>query len=129
MNGFVGHPGELWNGSVNTISPNHKQYIKTTDFERPDEIFVTLDENPDSVNDGFFWNPPENNSTWSDLPASYHNGAAGFSFADGHAEIKRWTSGLTRRGVTTVGWFPGLVIDDGNTSDYDWVAKRSTVLR
>jgi prepilin-type processing-associated H-X9-DG protein len=27
---------------------------------------------------------------WIDLPAFYHNRAAGLSFADGHAEIKRW---------------------------------------
>ena len=25
-----------------------------------------------------------------DYPASYHNNAAGFSFADGHAEIHKW---------------------------------------
>ena len=25
-----------------------------------------------------------------DYPASYHNGTSGFSFADGHAEIKKW---------------------------------------
>jgi prepilin-type processing-associated H-X9-DG protein len=24
------------------------------------------------------------------MPANYHNGACGFSFADGHAEIKKW---------------------------------------
>jgi len=29
-------------------------------------------------------------STIIDFPASFHNGAAGFSFADGHAEIHRW---------------------------------------
>ena len=25
-----------------------------------------------------------------DMPAAYHNGACGFSFADGHSEIKKW---------------------------------------
>jgi hypothetical protein len=25
-----------------------------------------------------------------DFPASYHNGAAGLSFSDGHSEIHRW---------------------------------------
>jgi prepilin-type processing-associated H-X9-DG protein len=30
-------------------------------------------------------------SQWIDAPASYHNGGGGLSFADGHAEIKRWT--------------------------------------
>ena len=27
---------------------------------------------------------------WGNMPANYHNGACGFSFADGHAEIKKW---------------------------------------
>ena len=25
-----------------------------------------------------------------DVPASYHNGACGFSFSDGHSEIHKW---------------------------------------
>jgi len=28
--------------------------------------------------------------SWEHLPASYHNGACGFTFADGHSEIKKW---------------------------------------
>jgi prepilin-type processing-associated H-X9-DG protein len=95
----------------------------------PTGIFVTLDEHPDSINDGCFWNAPDHNTEWSDLAASYHNGAGGFSFADGHAEIKRWQSPTTRLGVTTKGWFPGLPITDGKTADYDWVAQRATVRR
>jgi prepilin-type processing-associated H-X9-DG protein len=30
-----------------------------------------------------------------DYPGNYHNRAAGFSFADGHAEIKKWLDGRT----------------------------------
>jgi prepilin-type processing-associated H-X9-DG protein len=29
------------------------------------------------------------------VPAATHNGAGGFSFADGHAEIKKWQDGNT----------------------------------
>jgi prepilin-type N-terminal cleavage/methylation domain-containing protein/prepilin-type processing-associated H-X9-DG protein len=126
MNGFVGDPGELLVNGESQVSPNFRHFLRTADIKNPAEIFVTLDEHPDSVNDGFFWNPPERNTDWSDLPASYHNGAGGFSFADGHAEIHRWIAGTTRRGVTTEGWFPGQAITD-RTVDYDWVAKRSTV--
>ena len=32
---------------------------------------------------------------WFDFPASYHNHAGGFSFADGHSEIKRWVDART----------------------------------
>ena len=55
--------------------------------------WFTLDEHPDSINDAFFINgESRNGDRWTDVPASYHNGACGFSFADGHAEIKKWLS-------------------------------------
>ena len=32
---------------------------------------------------------------WEDLPASYHNRACGFSYADGHSEIHKWLENST----------------------------------
>ena len=49
-------------------------------------------KHPCSINDAGFFNP--NVSSWVDQPASYHNGAAGFSFADGHSEIHKWSEAL-----------------------------------
>ena len=63
------------------------QYLKLAHFRQPAKTYVTLDEHPDGINDGFFI-IDINATQWGDLPASYHNGACGFSFADGHAEIK-----------------------------------------
>src|SRR5437016_13697662 len=46
-----------------------------------------------AFNDAFFIaSSDRNNTQWGDIPASYHNGACGFSFADGHAEIRKWKS-------------------------------------
>jgi prepilin-type processing-associated H-X9-DG protein len=56
-------------------------------------LFIFLDEHPDSINDAQFAVEMENTggaATIVDFPASYHNGAGGFSFADGHAEIHKW---------------------------------------
>ena len=79
----------------------YRQYNKTTDFPHPSKIYVTLDEHPDSINDAYFWTsipativPKAGN--WADLPASYHNGAAGFSFADGHSENRKWLFASTK---------------------------------
>ena len=69
----------------------YRQFIKTTDVVQPSMTYLTLDEHPDSINDAFFITDP-NASNWQDRPASYHNGAAGFSFADGHAEVHKWLS-------------------------------------
>jgi prepilin-type N-terminal cleavage/methylation domain-containing protein/prepilin-type processing-associated H-X9-DG protein len=59
----------------------------------PSLTWVYVDEHPDSINDaGCF--PPNSDVNIVDLPANYHNGAAGFAFADGHSEIKKWTGRL-----------------------------------
>jgi prepilin-type N-terminal cleavage/methylation domain-containing protein/prepilin-type processing-associated H-X9-DG protein len=59
-------------------------------FPGPAENWVYLDEHPDSINDAGFFNPYA--TEWVDMPASYHNNAAGFAFADGHSEIHKWKS-------------------------------------
>jgi len=53
------------------------------------------DEHPDSINDGFLQANPHTDvapSQWDDLPATYHAGACGFAFADGHSEIHKFKS-------------------------------------
>ena len=55
--------------------------------------FVILDERWDSINDGYFVTQmdgyPNPASTYIvDYPASYHCGACGFAFADGHSEFR-----------------------------------------
>jgi prepilin-type processing-associated H-X9-DG protein len=73
----------------------YRQFLKTTDVPQPSMTWLTLDEHPDSVNDAFFITDPNVNN-WQDVPASYHNGACGFSFADGHAEVHKWLSASSR---------------------------------
>jgi len=74
--------------------------LKTTDltFPGPYNIFVTLDEQADSLCIGgdatFAFNPgyPPSSESWRDLPASYHDGACSISFADGHSALHLWTN-------------------------------------
>jgi prepilin-type N-terminal cleavage/methylation domain-containing protein/prepilin-type processing-associated H-X9-DG protein len=59
----------------------------------PSDLFVLLDEHPDSINDaGFAVEMPASvgQTSFIDVPAAYHNGACAFAFADGHAEIHKW---------------------------------------
>jgi len=124
MNAFVGDKGDHA-----PISPTYRQYMKLTQFRNPAGIFVVLDEHPDSINDGWFIfcnmaNPAERD-VWSDLPASYHNGAGGFSYADGHSEIKKWQVATTKRPV--MGNNNGFPIAVGTDKrDVNWVADRTT---
>src|ERR1051325_6162558 len=66
----------------------------------PALAWVLVDEHPDSMNDGFFCvdmngYPDPKQAKLPDVPASYHNKACGFAFADGHSEIKRWRDSRT----------------------------------
>jgi prepilin-type N-terminal cleavage/methylation domain-containing protein len=68
-----------------------RPYRKQGDFVLgPAMTWVTIDENPASINDGWFVHAA--NNSFVDYPASYHNNAGGLSFADGHSEIKKWRS-------------------------------------
>ena len=73
----------------------YRQYLKQGDFRQPALTYVTLDEQGDSINDGFFIDPLTP-AAWGDIPASYHCGAGSFSFADGHAEVHKWIDGMTK---------------------------------
>jgi len=81
MNAMVGNPGEL----TNQFNPLYVQFYKKAQFRNPSGTFVFLDEHADTLNDGFFVNRLEDYA-WGNLPGSYHNGGANFSFADGHLE-------------------------------------------
>src|ERR1041385_278992 len=64
---------------------------KTTDFTSvsPSTIFLMVDENPWSINDGALA-VSAGSPKWVDFPANFHNNACGFSFCDGHAEVHKW---------------------------------------
>lgn len=73
---------------------NHIRKMSDFLYPGPAETWVYLDEHPDSINDAGFFNPYA--SQFVDLPATYHNMAAGFAFADGHSEIHKWRGVMTR---------------------------------
>ena len=94
MNGFIGGDCEPNVYGITT----YRTYKKEADLTRPGPsmTWVFVDEHPDSINDGLFgMNMPgvagwPTYVQWDDVPASYHNNACGFGFADGHAEIHKW---------------------------------------
>ena len=88
MNCFVGDAGQLQApGPQNALSPGWRQFLKMGDMPSPSGIFVTLDEHPQTLNDGWFHLYPTYGT--GDEIASNHNGRATFSFADGHSESKQ----------------------------------------
>jgi prepilin-type N-terminal cleavage/methylation domain-containing protein len=112
-------------------------YYKESTMVKPGaaNLWVFIDENPVSINDGSFICEPGVNQ-WIDCPASYHNGAGGMSFGDGHAQIKKWLDGTVLRGwgpPTIQPGNPGFTRMDPspaypNDADLAWLQSVSTVL-
>jgi prepilin-type processing-associated H-X9-DG protein len=93
--------------------------------------WVLLDEHPDSMNAGGFANmmvESPGSARIIDFPASYHNGAAGISFADGHAEIRKWVDPRTKPPPKYNGLLT-LNVASPNNQDMIWLADRTSSRR
>ena len=88
-----------------------------------------MDEQEDSINDGWFLPFVIQNPTWIDVPASYHNGAAGFSFADGHSETHRWIDSSTKWPARKGGIQYPVNLRRNDRTDYQWIIERMLVKR
>ena len=124
MNNFVGNPAVATdNGSAG----KYPTYAKMTTIPGPSMTFVALDEREDSINDGSFFTSVNDLSHITDVPASYHNGAAGFCFADGHSEIHHWLSAALRAPVQgTV--INNMVVNAANQADAYWLCQHAVGL-
>jgi prepilin-type N-terminal cleavage/methylation domain-containing protein/prepilin-type processing-associated H-X9-DG protein len=112
-------------------SPPYRVYGKTADIVNPTKTFVFVDEHPDSINDAAFavqmTEPSATTARIIDFPASYHNAACGFSFADGHAEIHKWKGSKIKAPVTYTGTM-ALNVDAGDSvQDVNWMVSVTTV--
>jgi len=138
MNALVGDAGNFSTNGYNINAPDYKQFFKLTQIPQPSEIFVFLDEHPDSIDDGYFVErvPGETYSysgmssqptQWIDLPATYHNRATAMSFADGHCALHLWTlSDTYRPPLPNAAGLP-IAIPSAQTEDYNWVLEHMSV--
>ncbi len=91
MNSFMG----ARDAQAGVIPPSAENFVpfysKDSDLRRPSELWVLLDEDERSINDGFFVTDPTG-GMWYDLPAispHRHNYSFTIDFADGHSEVWR----------------------------------------
>ncbi|HEY5911289.1 MAG TPA: type II secretion system protein [Verrucomicrobiae bacterium] len=101
----------------------YRQFLKLSQVPKPAKTWLVLDEQPDSINDGYFITSPTDNF-WSDRPASYHNGACGFSFADGHSEIRKWRSDSSKYPVMFF-YAGNKFFDAAGRVDFAWYLERT----
>lgn len=119
--------GNIFNGEGNASSgPMDDAYVQIKKMGQavnpgPSMTWMYLDEHPDSMNDAGFFAPRP--TQWVDLAASFHGGAAGIAFVDGHSEINKWRSSVSK--------VPIRMQDYGGTTvaanDYDvrWMRERT----
>jgi prepilin-type N-terminal cleavage/methylation domain-containing protein/prepilin-type processing-associated H-X9-DG protein len=123
-NGYYG----IWTGG----HMNFTLFRKLTEMRNPSMIWVIQDERPSRLNDAYFvvdmanCDPntmsPTRSAQLIDHPGIQHANAAGFSFADGHAEIKKWRD-------------PNFYLPDdqardrvsvGSSPDMEWLMQRTS---
>jgi prepilin-type processing-associated H-X9-DG protein len=75
-------------------------------------LWVLVDEDPGGLNDAAFAFTMVD-PAWHDAPGSYHNGACGFAFADGHSEIHKWVEKPVDN-------------SDANETDWTWMQQRTS---
>jgi type II secretory pathway pseudopilin PulG len=124
MNNWMNASGP-WNGAA-----GFKVLHRLSDFVNPGpaRTWVLIDERSESINDAYFvvtMNQTGAGCYIVDFPASYHNGAGGLNFADGHSEIHRW------RDPRTIPPFKDnfnltLNIPSPDNQDIAWLQERTT---
>jgi len=124
MNSHIGNP-------PNDIPGDHfVDWPKRDMIPQPVNYYVTLDEDQNTINDAFFRvvgvapGTPIQTMYLYDWPATYHGGATGFSFADGHAELHKWiTLGKPPAGYQD----PCTTFGRQDTADAQWLAAHTGV--
>ena len=146
IGGFIGYDGGMSGGSGYVNPPGYppgtrggnpwRLYLKMADFVAPGpaDTFLLLDMREDSIDWGNFatdmrgWPDHPEQAGFYDLPGSYHHRAGGFSFVDGHAEIKRWMDDRTMPPLV----LGGQVVDQlssPNNPDISWLQAHTTRLK
>ena len=125
MNAYLGDRGGPYTGG-------YMQFKKMDAIRSPSKTWVIIDEREDSINDGWFavnmdgYDPRNTKSLiMVDYPASYHNGAGGLGFADGHSEIRKWVDARTRP-ILRKGQLLSLGQASPDNRDVEWLQERST---
>ena len=141
MNAMVGDAGDFSTNGFNVNNPDYTQFFKITQIPQPTEIFVFLDEHPDTIDDGYFLNkaaeytssaygsPGYSQAEWLDLPATYHNNATAFSFVDGHSELHRWKVPSTIYPIQPDVPYLPIDIAANQRADFNWILDHMSVDR
>lgn len=114
------------NGRGKWQSPNFITFRQTGDIPDPAGMWVFIDEQEASINDGYFATDMEKTYKIIDYPAGNHDRAAGITFADGHVEHHQWLEPTTMPEVVP-GEKPPNVTTSADDRDMGWLIAHTTL--
>ena len=91
INGMMGQ-NDQW--AATSVHPGIRENIKFSHVvdPGPSQAQFFVDEDKDSIDDGYFAVDSHQSTNWRNTMASRHGNGAQSSFADGHAENWRWSN-------------------------------------
>jgi prepilin-type N-terminal cleavage/methylation domain-containing protein/prepilin-type processing-associated H-X9-DG protein len=122
---------DLFNGS----GPGWRVYLRAGEMTDPGptQTWMFLDAREDGITSGGFLvdmtgypDHLEKTRFYQDWPGGYHNRAGGFSFADGHSEIKKWKDERTTPPIKKGAFISLQPVPSPNNKDIVWLQERST---
>jgi len=123
MNGWMdGIP--VWNNAVTTPMITFTKLTEINQMSTANAL-VFIEENPASINDGYWIQNLDTPTMWVDDPAVFHIKACSLSFADGHEQIRSWTDTNILAGKFNE---QNGFEQDPNSGDLQWVQQHVTVL-
>jgi prepilin-type N-terminal cleavage/methylation domain-containing protein/prepilin-type processing-associated H-X9-DG protein len=122
------YPGKDWYSIYPSGSPA-RIFNKETDITapKPAMTFVFMEENANSIDDGYFAGSPGLPNEWINVPSTRHGNAGALSYADGHSEIRRWTDGVILSQNAPNYIIGGVTFaSDPNSGDNAWLEQRES---
>ena len=129
--------GQWLTGSLNDCQTTWRTYGKFQQMTLPGPAmtFIYIDENPNTIDDASFAVQMADLTQFIELPSSFHNNACAVGFADGHAEVHKWTGAVclqpyypnVQNTAPIIRSIPGS--DTASQNDLAWLQQRTSALR
>ncbi len=113
-------------GTTKSYNSSAYYYIKMSEILNcpgPSKAFVFCEENMCSMNDGYL-QVDHGRANFPDVPGSYHVWGCGFSFADGHTELRKWQTSVLKIPVK-FGYTASSIGTGFNNADWLWFTEHA----
>ncbi len=123
MNGFFNPVGEV----KDNLEPSmNKVYYRVNEIEAPSERLLFVEGNSQSLCCPAFMIDPAGSQSFFHLPSTVHGGGAVLSYADGHADLKKWRDPRTVVSRPNDGLFEISHVSSPRNPDLLWLQEHAS---